>query len=215
MKLYYHPLSGYSQKVIVAFYEKGLTFDGSIVELMDPEAKAAYMKDVYPIGKVPYLVADDGREIPESSIIIEYLENNYDSGARLIPDDKHLARQVRFHDRMSDLYLQNQIGTIFFDSMKPEDQRNPEAVQQARKTIDTVYGFLEKHLATGGWMVDNQFSMADCSLVPALNYARMTHPYEGRPNIEAYWDRLRERPSVKQVLDEAAPYMEAFMKNRG
>ena len=213
MKLYYHPLSGYSQKVIVAFYEKGLSFDGSIVELMDPEAKAAYMKDVYPIGKVPLLVGDDGREIPESSIIIEYLENNFEDGTRLIPHDKHLARQVRFHDRMSDLYLQNQIGTIFFDSLKPADQQNPEAVQLARNTIDTVYGYLDKHLASGDWMVAHQFSMADCSLVPALNYARMTHPYEGRQNIEAYWDRLSERPSVKQVLDEAAPYMEAFMKS--
>lgn len=215
MKLYYHPLSGYSQKVLIALYEKDIPFDRDIVELMNPEAKAAYMQDVYPIGKVPLLIADDSRKIPESSIIIEYLENNYDSGTRLIPDDKQLARQVRFHDRVSDLYLQNQIGTIFFDSMKPEDQQNPEAVQQARNTIDTVYGYLEKHLANGEWLVDNQFSMADCSLVPALNYARITHPYEGRQNIEAYWERLRERPSVKRVLDEAAPHMEAFMNNMG
>ena len=61
MKLYYHPLSGYSQKVIVAFYEKGLSFDGEIVELMNPEAKAAYMKDVYPIGKVPLMIATEVR----------------------------------------------------------------------------------------------------------------------------------------------------------
>ena len=120
MKLYYHPLSGYSQKTIVAFYEKGLEFEGEIVELMDPESKGAYMQDVYPIGKVPFLIADDGRQIPESSIIIEYLENTYDSGTLLIPDDKHLARQVRFHDRMTDLYIQNQLGTIFFDTLKPE-----------------------------------------------------------------------------------------------
>ena len=215
MKLYFHPLSGYSQKVLVALYEKGIAFEREIVELMDPEAKAAYMKDVYPIGKVPFMITDDGWKVPESSIIIEYLENNYSNGAQLIPGDKHLARQVRFHDRMTDLYIQNQIGTIFFDSMKPEDQRDPAGVQQARNTIDTVYEYLDEHLANGEWMVGNRFSMAECALAPALNYARITYPYERHGNIVSYWDRLRERPSVKRVLDEAAPYMEAFMKNAG
>ena len=48
MKLYYHPLSGYSQKVLVALYEKNIPFDGEVINLMNPEAKAAYKKDVLP-----------------------------------------------------------------------------------------------------------------------------------------------------------------------
>ena len=215
MKLYYHPLSGYSQKVLIALYEKNIPFDGEIIDLMNPQAKAAYKKDVYPIGKVPFMIADDGHKIPESSIIVEYLENNYASGTQLIPSDKHLARQVRFNDRMIDLYFQNQIGIIFFDSLNPKDQQDPEGVQQARNTIDTVYGFLNEHLANGEWMVGNQFSMAECAIAPVLNYARQTHPYEQHKNIEAYWNRIHERPAVKRVLAEAAPYMEAFMKSMG
>jgi glutathione S-transferase len=213
MKLYYHPLSGYSQKVLIALYEKNILFDGEIINLMDPQAKAAYKKDIYPIGKVPFMVADDGHEIPESSIIVEYLENNFTSGTQLIPSDKHLARQVRFHDRMIDLYFQNQIGTIFFDSLKPKKQQDPEGVQQARNTIDTMYSFLDQHLVNGEWMVGNQFSMTECAIAPSLNYARQTHPYEQHENVEAYWNRIRERPSVKRVLDEAAPYMNAFMES--
>ena len=215
MKLYYHPLSGYSQKVLIALCEKKIPFDGEIIDLMNPQAKAAYKKDVYPIGKVPFMIADDGHKIPESSIIVEYLENNYTSGTQLIPSDKHLARQVRFNDRMIDLYFQNQIGIIFFDSLNPKDQQDPEGVQQARNTIDTVYGFLNEHLANGEWMVGNQFSMAECAIAPVLNYARQTHPYEQHKNIEAYWNRIHERPAVKRVLAEAAPYMEAFMKSMG
>lgn len=161
------------------------------------------------------MVADDGREVPESSIIVEYLENNYTSGTQLIPSDKHLARQVRFHDRMSDLYFQNQIGSIFFDSLKPEDQKDPVGVQQARDTIDTMYGFLNEHLANGEWLVGNQFSMAECAIAPALNYARQTHPYEQHKNIEAYWLRVQQRPSVRRVLDEASPHMDAFMESMG
>ena len=50
MKLYYNPISTYSQKTLLAFYEKGLEFEPTIVALMDPEAREAY-REVYPLGE--------------------------------------------------------------------------------------------------------------------------------------------------------------------
>ena len=42
MKLYHHPISTYSQKVLIALYEKGLDFEREIVQLMDPEKRTEY-----------------------------------------------------------------------------------------------------------------------------------------------------------------------------
>jgi len=102
VKLYYNPLSTYSQKTLIALYEKQVAFEPVIVNLMSPEGQAEYEK-LYPIGKVPMLVLDDDYKIPESTIIIEYLEGHVQSGTRLIPEGTDAARQVRFMDRMSDL----------------------------------------------------------------------------------------------------------------
>jgi len=55
MKLYYNPISTYSQKVLIALYEKGLDFDSEIVNLMDADARAQY-REVYPLGKIPCLL---------------------------------------------------------------------------------------------------------------------------------------------------------------
>ncbi|MCK6590001.1 MAG: glutathione S-transferase family protein, partial [Polyangiaceae bacterium] len=74
MKLYYNPLSSYSQKVVIAFYEKNVQFTPEMINVMDPEARAEYTK-VSPFGKIPLLVLDDGRKVIESTIIIEYLED--------------------------------------------------------------------------------------------------------------------------------------------
>ena len=73
MKLHYFPLSTYSQKALIALYEKKVAFTPEIVDLQDPAARAAY-RDIYPLGKVPLLTRDEGRMIPESTIIIELLE---------------------------------------------------------------------------------------------------------------------------------------------
>jgi len=98
MKLYYHPLSSYSQKTLMAFYEKGCAFEPVLVNLMDEQGKAEY-KRIYPMGKVPFLRIEEKQwSVPESSIIIEYIERHCPGRTKLIPDDPDLARQVHFDE---------------------------------------------------------------------------------------------------------------------
>ena len=209
---YYFPLSTYSQKVLIAFHEKGVAFTPEIVMASDPTARAAYL-EINPFGKVPTLVLDDGHTIPESTTIIEYLEDHHGaSGTRLIPtDSKDRARQTRFWDREMNLYVNDTMQTIFWDSRKPEAQRNPVAVAAARERLDVVYGLLDKHLDKRTWLMGDDFTMADCSAAPCLAYLRMIHPFEQHKHLSAYAGRLIERPSFARVQQEAAPYMAKMM----
>lgn len=213
MKLYYHPLSTYAQKTLIAFHEKGVSFQPEIVELMNPEAKAAYEK-IYPMGKVPLLILDDGWMIPESSIIIEYLDTHFSSGSCLIPENKEDARRVRFLDRMADLYLNDQCAKIFLDSLKPENQKDSQGVLKARSTLDKIYVYFDKDLQGKTWLYGENFTMADCAAAPALGYLQMMHPFTQYTNMVRYFSRLRERPSYARVLQEAAPYMARFQSSR-
>lgn len=209
MKLYFHPISSYSQKVLIAMYEKDVKFTPELVNLMDPAAMAEYRK-VHPMGKVPFLLLDDGWKIPESTIIVEYLEGHFPQGTKLIPtDDKDRARRTRFIDRMSDLYLNDTMQTILFDGMKPEGEREPKRVAKAKATLDINLPLIDANLGRSGkWATGDEFSMADCSMAPCLFYLRTVHPYASFKNIDAYWNRLTERPSVKRVIGEAMPYLQ-------
>lgn len=213
MKLYYHPLSSYSQKVVMAFHEKGLSFEPAIVSMMDPAAKAEYKK-VHPLGKLPLLIDDkkDNRVVPESSIIIEYIDRHHAGGTKLIPDDPDLARQVRFKDRMMDNYVNDPMGKIFFDGMLPEGQRDPHGVTRAKETLDAIFKVVDKDMEGKTWAMGDTFSMADCAAAPALAYSSMVHPFPQYKHLTAYTNRLRERPSFAKCLKEAEPHMAAFAK---
>lgn len=212
MKLYFLPVSSYSQKVLIAFYEKGVAFTPEVVTPFDPPEKKAAYKEINAYGKVPTLVLDDGHKIPESSIIIEYLEDEFGgSGTRLIPTDKTHARQTRFFDRIFDLYFNSPMQTIFFDSRKPEAERNPAAVAAARATLDISYKAFDKHFEKKTWAMGDAFTMADCAAAAALNYLSMLHPFESYKHLTAYAHRLAERPSVKRVRDEAKPMLAKMM----
>ena len=203
MKLYYNPLSTYSQKALIAFYEKGVKFEPQLVNLMSPEGKAAYEK-INPIGKVPFLKPSEDWQVPESTSIIEYLEDKFPGTPRLIPDDREQARQVRFMDRMTDLHYDDPVVELLFQQagFRP---KNEEAAAKARKYVAITYGFWDKALANRTWLCGANFSMADCAAIPPMYYAQFAAPFNDHPNIVAYWKRVNERPSYQKVKAEFEP----------
>jgi glutathione S-transferase len=208
LTLYLHPLSSFCQKVLVAFYENGTPFEPRVVNLAD-ETSSAALRKLWPIGKFPVLRDDaNDKTIPETSIIIEYLERHYPGRTRLIPQDSDLALQARLSDRFYDLYVNEPMGKIVTDRLRPAGQNDIYGVEHARARLRTAYGILDRELATRRWAAGDAFTMADCAAAPSLFFANMVAPFTGaHGNIAAYFDRLTQRPSVARVAREAEPYL--------
>lgn len=207
MKLYYHPLSTYSQKVLLAGYETGLNFDLHLVDLFDEASRTAY-RQIYPIGKVPLLILDDGHPIPESSIIVEYL-HSLRPDAALLPSDPTESRKTRFLDRVYDLYLANQVGALFFELRKPADQQDQHLMEDAKQKISATYDYMERNLEGKTWQRGERFTLADCAAGPPLFYAQDLAPFDSRPNILAFWERFQNRESYQKILAQATPLLKA------
>lgn len=214
MKLFYAPLSTYCMKALVALYEKELEFTPEFVNPMNADSWAAFKK-IWPIGKIPLLVLDDGRRIPEASIIAEHADRMSDRGPRLVPEDEASALEVRLHDRLFDLYLNDQVVQLLFEGRKAEAERSSETIRRATDRLNAMYGLMEDHLTTRKWAAGDGFSLADCAAAPGLYYGRMVAPFDDRPAIRGYWERLADRPSFRKVEEEAAPMVERFLAGPG
>ena len=142
LKLYFHPLSSFCQKVLIALYENETPFVPHLVDFSNPIAAAEFRK-IWPIGKFPVL-RDEARDriIPESSIIIEYLDQHHPGATRFLPDNPQLARQTRMRDRFFDLYLQVPMQKIVGDRLRPPDKNDAFGVEQARAQLQTALGMV-------------------------------------------------------------------------
>ena len=210
MKFFYNPISTYSQKALMALLEKGVSFEPQVVNVMSPEGRAAY-EALYPLGKIPLLVDDDGTLLPESSAIVEFLELRFaGQGTRLLPSDPRAAVEARRWDRFADCMLNEPMSKIFFDGRKPAEQRDPAGVKDAFATVQKGMAYLDAHLAKNTWLA-GEFSLADCSAAPPLFYLKNVAPYESFKNVTAYASRLLERPSYLKVMSEAMPILKALM----
>ncbi|MGO8175204.1 glutathione S-transferase family protein [Rhizobium ruizarguesonis] len=204
--LYGHPLASFCHKVLIALYENGTPFEDRIVDLSSEESRADLFR-FWPIGKMP-LLRDEARDstIPETSIIIEYLEQYYPGPIRLLPLEIDRALQVRLWDRFFDLYVQTPMQTLVSNHMRPEGTADEREVEAAKATLATAYSMIEKQLADKPWISGDGFTMADCAAAPALFYAETLIPFsQEQPNLRAYYDRLLARPSFGRVLEEARP----------
>jgi glutathione S-transferase len=211
LKLYFHPLSSFCHKVLIALYETGTPFEPRIVDLF---GEAAEYRKIWPIGKIPVL-RDESKDriIPETSIIIEYLAQHHPGKTQLFPADRDLCRQMRLRDRFYDLYVNVPMQKIVTDRLRPEGKNDLYGVEEARELLKTSLGMIDQDMAGNRWVMGDDFTMADCAAAPALFYADMVAPFrETHKNAAAYLDRLKERPSYARVLKEAEPYFKMVPK---
>ena len=207
LTLYFHPLSSFCHKVLVALYENGIPFTPHTVDLSDSESSGAFKK-IWPVGKFPVL-RDGDIAIPESTTIIEYLALHYPGPSKLIPADPEAAFKTREIDRFYDLNLHVNMQKIIGDRLRPVGQNDPHGVAHARDKVETALNIADKEMADKAWAIGSDFTMADCAAAPPLFYCDFAvAPLAGRyDNLAAYLGRLKQRPSYARALKEAEPFL--------
>ena len=210
LTLYYHPFASYCWKVLIALYESGADFSPREIDLGAQPDRAA-LETVWPMRKFPVLVdATRGVTLPESSVIIEYLDRYYPSDFKAIPQDDDTMIEVRLMDRLFDGFIMTPMQTVVASHIR-QTGRDLPGEADARAALATAYDVIDARLAGRDWAAGDNFTLADCAAFPSLHYAdRIAAFRETHPTLAAYMARLEARPSVRRVLDGAAPYAHFF-----
>jgi glutathione S-transferase len=205
---YGHPFSSYTWKALIALYEKDIAFDYRNVDPAFPDHMPE-LRAHWPVGQFP-LIVHDGVPYFETSIIIEYLDRLVPE-PRMIPADPDAALKVRFFDRIFDHHVMGQGQHVVNDAIRGPDGHVPSIVDGAKAKLETIYAWLDKELAGGGWVTPFGFTLADCAAAPSLFYADWVHRIDEKyENLRAYRARLLAHPSVARCVEEARPYRGYF-----
>lgn len=213
--LHFHPLSSCCQKVLIAARVLGASLDARLLNLGDPVEREAF-RTLWPLGKMPLLV-EQGTCIGETSIIIEYLQCHHAAqGALLIPQDPAQALEVRFWDRVCDLYVMAPMQALTAALLQPSGDGGGAADAAARAMLLNTYAVLDRQLGGRQWLAGDSFSLADCAAAPALFYAVAYVPLPtSHTALSAYVERLMAHAPVAAVIDAARPWFKHFPGRAG
>jgi glutathione S-transferase len=204
MKLYSANLSPFAARVRLAIYAKGLP-----VEISYPPQgglKAPEYLALNPMGKMPCLVTESGAGVPESAVILEYLEDSHPQPP-LLPASAEDRARTRLVSRITEVYL-GPPGSALFGQFDPS-KRDKAVVEAQFEKLDEALGFLERCMGDGAYAVGDKLTLADCTLAPNLFYLMVFSRTFDRPNLLAkhpklarYLERVRKDPHVAKIWDE-------------
>ena len=180
LTLYDAPRCPYCARARIVLAEKEVEFEAIEVDLSE---RPAWLYEKNASGRVP-VIEEDGWILPESAVIMEYLEERYPEPALLPADpaERALARLMVFrHDDFTRPYY----------ALRREQDG-------AREAFDAELSALDAALGGRPWLGGSAYGLADIAYVPWLLRARESLGLEldGYEALVDWLGRLLERPAV-------------------
>ena len=196
LKLYYSP-GACSQAVHIVLHETGLSHDSIRVDLKAKKLEdgSDYLR-INPKGAVPALDLGNGEVLTENAVILQYLGDRAGSSDLLPPLGDFRRYRVLEWLNFVATELHKGFGPLF-NPAAGEDSK-----QLARDVLTKKFDFVERELGEGPYLTGDRLTLADAYLFVLLGWTRVSRIDLGRwPNLTAFRDRMRERPSVRRVLE--------------
>lgn len=216
MKLCGHSVSPYVERVLIALEMKG---EQDAVSLSDVPGgfKSEEHYSHHPLGKIPFLLMDDGSSLTESQVIVEYLDAVL-GGNSLVPADPLSAAHASRIVRVLDVYYTHAIGPMgrvaFGGSASDE-----ELAMAKDNTIPAALGYLDVLIGDDGFAIGNGYTHADAALMSQFYWFDRLMPqfgikgFEGFPKLAAYWEKAQEGEIYKASKTRAdASFNKFFAK---
>jgi glutathione S-transferase len=201
MKLYGHPMSTCTRKVLTTLAEKGHEAQFVVVDLMKGEQKHPEHLARHPFGVVPVLEEDDGSRLYESRAIIRYLDRKL-SGPSLTPADPLAYGRMEQFISVESSYFSGPAMKIVMKALMKRD--TPDSViEQSRKDLEKPLEVIDAVLAKQQFLAGDSFSLAEVTWLPYLEYLHVAGEGAllGRyKNVSAWWERISTRPSWRKAV---------------
>jgi len=203
-----HVLCPYVQRSVIVLQEKNIPYHRTDIDLA---AKPDWFMKISPLGKVPVLVADQGRSLFESAVICEYL-NEVTPGS-LHPEDAFERAEHRAWIEFGSGLL-NSIAQLYNAPTK-------RAFDAMLDTLRARFKQLDARLGSGPYFSGERFRIIDAVYGPIFRYfdvfeSLVQDIFQGLRNVQVWRDNLRERESVRLAV--SSDYRERlleFIRNRG
>jgi glutathione S-transferase len=204
MKLYTSSFAPNPRRVAMFISEKGIgDIEPVLIDLGTLEHRKPEFVAKNPMARVPALELDDGRVLSETRAICTYLEGLHPA-PNLMGEDFEEQAFIEMQDRRAEMYLLLPIANCVRHTHPGlamlETPQFPDFGQAQVEKLREYLRYFDGMLGSQPFMAGERFTIADITAYCALEFARGLMKFkpgaEGYGNVQAWRDRIAERPSA-------------------
>ena len=198
MKIFGHPMSTCTRKVLATLEENGTPYELVLVDFGKGEHKQPDHVARQPWGKVPSL-EDDGFTMYESRAMARYVNDK--AGGKLVPADVRARAMMDQWINVEQSYFTPPTMKFVFKHIFQRPQEE-SAMAGAQQELEHTLPVLDAHLAKHTYFAGDAMSLADIAFMPYVEYGMNTPAkdlFAKHPHFMAWWNRVSERPSWRKV----------------
>ena len=195
MRLYYHPLSSNSRRVLLTAYHLGLDLELIVVDLSSGQQKTPDYLRLNPNGRVPLLV-DEGFVLWESHAIMQYLADR-SPGQDIYPQDLSARADVNRWLFWSAYHFAPAAGLIIRERVSKKivagsGAPDPLEIARGEAQFPAVALVLDRHLVGRRWIAQDRLTLADFAIAAPLMHASAAQlPVAEFGNLQAWFARVQ------------------------
>ena len=188
------------KKALWCIEELGLPYERTDAGLQFGVVNTPEYRKMNPTGLVP-TIDDDGYTLWESHSIVRYLCAKHSAGKLWPTDLKVRADAERWMDWA--FTFQNAMRNVFWGLIRtPPEKRDLKAIEEGTKKSHELAAMLDKVLADRPFVSGQSFTMGDIPIgCEVQRYLRVPIERPQLPHLQAWFERLRERPAFLQHVD--------------
>jgi glutathione S-transferase len=189
----------YGMKVRIVLAEKDLEYETVTVDLKAGQNRQPDFLKLNPFGRVP-VFADDDTVIYDSTIINEYLNDEYPEPA-LLPEDSAARARARLLEDYADVAFTLPAMAIERELDRPSDERDQSKLATAQEVLRKGLAMLEREL-DGKEFLAGEFGLADIAFAPTvLQLEKLgVRVDSAHANVKSWINRLAARRSIGAVV---------------
>ena len=189
--------SPYARRVAISLHHYGLDFEHRLINAWDSYNDVAVAN---PIVKVPALITEDGTAIPESALILDYLDCRVGPERALMPPPSPARDAARVVVAIALAAIDKARELRYELHLRPNELRYEPFVERWSGQISSALADLDarvgEEFAAGG-----RFTQADVTLGVMYDTVEQLHPHllpAGRyPRLDALQERYRALPEFR------------------
>lgn len=170
--------SPFVRRVAISMAVYGMPFEHRSVSVF---RHFEQFREINPVVKAPTFIDDDGAQLIDSTLILDYLDQCVAPEARLMPQDNVMRRRALHLIGFALAACEKTVQTIYERNARPQEKQHAPWLERLRKQLTAAYETLERDVASlkaDAWLCGDRLMQPDITVAVAWRFTQHILPGE-------------------------------------